>query len=115
MAEPTPAGKPFSVPAMLGLVVVYLLILQGTGWLISGGSPGKYAEFPDIGSILQGLVLPVGLSVVLVLGVITWLDWWPRVIHEALRLGNWAWSIPKIMVISMVAVTNYGSLADNGL
>ncbi|NQY57792.1 MAG: hypothetical protein HRT86_15155 [Ilumatobacteraceae bacterium] len=52
--------------AFAGIVVVYLLIIQGLGLLESLGSDVGYAEFPDIESTLRGITIPVALSVVFV-------------------------------------------------
>jgi hypothetical protein len=58
------------------------------------------------------LVVPVAVSVLLVAGVITWLGWWQRVIHETKRVRQWVWIVPALMVLAGVVAADYANLLD---
>ena len=48
----------------------------------------------------------------LVAGIITWLGWWQRVIHESNRMRRWVWIVPALMVLAAVVATGYANLVD---
>ncbi|MEM8620555.1 MAG: CPBP family intramembrane glutamic endopeptidase [Actinomycetota bacterium] len=103
---------PISYGAFAGIVVVYLLIIQGLGVLLSLGSDLGYAEFPDIESTLRGITIPVSLSVVFVIAIISWLGWWPDITTERPKVASWVWIVPGLLVVAAAMVTDYGNLAE---
>ena len=114
--ETSGAGKrSLSVGTWIGLVVVYLLILQALSRLTTAGMHGvKYGTFPNIETIVRALILPVGLSVVLVLLVIRHLKWWRPVLRDDKPVRRWVWIVPAIMVATIAIGTNYKGVADKG-
>lgn len=108
------SGRSLSVPLLLAAVVVYLLIVQGAGLLLTADEGYDYGTFPTTASIVRAVTIPVGLSVVFGVLLVSWLGWWDRVLTESLRLARWAWVFPAIMTVSIVAVTDYGLLGDVG-
>ena len=104
-----------SIPMLLGTVAVYLVIVQGVGLALSSGQEFEYGVFPTAESIVRAVTIPVGLSVVFGVVIVSWLGWWNRVLHEPLRLGRWAWIFPGLMIVSILVVTDYPLLGDVGL
>lgn len=92
-------------------VVVYLTIIQGGTLLLTAGQHYDYGNFPTVEAIIRSITIPVGLSVVFVAIVISWLGWWKRILSEKIRLTRWAWIVPVLMVLSIITVTSYSQLA----
>ena len=107
-------GRGLSVPMLIGVVAIYLIIVQGVGLTLLSGQDYNYGEFPDAGSIVRAATIPVALSLIFGVIVVTWLGWWGRVLHETLRLGRWAWIFPGLMVVSILVATDYPNLGDVG-
>ena len=110
MTEGFKMEKNLSLPALAGLLAVYLAIIQGVTQLLIAGQNYDYGKFPTIDALIRTVTIPVGLSVVFVCVVITWLGWWKRILNEKNRLPRWAWIVPFIMLLSIIVVTNYPSL-----
>lgn len=108
-------GRSLSVVAWLALVVVYLALVQGVGALATRNLEADYGEFPDTETLLRGLVLPVGLSVLFVWGAVAVLGWWRPVVHDDRPTRRWVWVVPVLMLLTILAGTNYGGLADRGV
>ncbi len=73
-------GKRLSYGALAAVVVVYLVIIQGLGIVLTQGN-AEYATFPDAEAVLRAMTVPVGVSVLFVVAVVSVLRWWPRIIH----------------------------------
>ena len=102
---------------LLAVVAVYLLVVQGIPHLINqfrGGAPIEYGSFSDVTALVLNMIIPVGASVLLVVGLISYLGWWHQVLHEGLRLRRWAWIFPIMLVVSILLATNYPNLASVG-
>ena len=97
------------------MVVVYLALVQGLQYLMTRGLDADYGEFPDTETLLRGLVLPVGASVVFVWGAVALLRWWRPVVHDDRPTRRWVWVAPIMMIVTIAAGTNYGGLSDRGL
>lgn len=112
-----PEGRRLSVPGYLAIVVVYLLLVQVLGLAMSGLTDADYGEFPDVESVLLTLWVPVGASALFIAGIVTWLGWWRPVLRDRddiPRLPGWVWVVPVLMVLAILAGTNYGGLVDLG-
>jgi hypothetical protein len=106
--------RSISIPAFLGIVVVYLVIIQGLGLLTTIGLAADYGEFPDIETLLRGNLIPVGTSLVFVIVVIRVLGWWQPVLHDDQPVQRWVWFVPSLMFLSILVVTDYANLSDLG-
>lgn len=115
MTQTSGRTRSLSIPAMLGLLVVYLVVLQGLGLALTSGEPHDYGQFPTTEALVRSTLIPVTIAALLLVGVISWLGWWDRVLIEKLRLGRWAWWFPTLMVVSILIVTDYPLLGDVGL
>jgi membrane protease YdiL (CAAX protease family) len=89
-----------------------LVLLQGGGLLLAQifGIDAEYGEFPDLDSLLAGVTIPVALSVVLLVAVVSYLRWWPRVLHDERRVNRWVWCVPVVMVIASLVMIDYRNL-----
>lgn len=105
----------FSIPAYLGLIAVYLLILQGVGRLLTRGLDTTYAAPTTITELVRGMTIPIGLSLVLGLAAVAALRWWRPAFTEARRVRPWVIAIPIIQAVTILAVVNYGGLAEKGI
>ncbi|MFW2335901.1 CPBP family intramembrane glutamic endopeptidase [Ilumatobacter sp.] len=102
------------VPALIGVVIVYLAVIQGVGLISTQGLDAKYGEFPDIETLLRGIWLPVGLSVLLAAGIITWLGWWRPVVSDDRPVQRWVWIVPAVVGVTILVVFDYGNLSSIG-
>ncbi|ARU51567.1 membrane protease YdiL (CAAX protease family) [Cellulosimicrobium cellulans] len=110
----TGTGRRLSVLGFVALVVVYLVVLQGLGFLLTRGLDTRYAAPTSIDELWRSMTVPVGLSVVLVVGVVSFLRWWRPVWTDDRPVRSWLIAVPVVMVVSILLVTNYGGLASKG-
>lgn len=113
-----PQGRSLSIPAYVGILVVYLIIVQVLGIVMAGVIDGEYGKFPDTESVLATLWVPVGASAVFMAGVVTWLGWWRPVMRDRddiPAVPRWLWIVPGTMIFAIVAGMNYPDLIDRGL
>ncbi len=103
--------KTLSIPMLIGVIAVYLTIIQGMTAFLTAGMGFKYGELPTTEILIRAITIPVGVSVVFAAIVISWLGWWNRVMCEKKQLARWAWIIPAMMVLSIIVVTSYSHLA----
>jgi membrane protease YdiL (CAAX protease family) len=103
--------KRLSIAVFIGLVVVYLAILQGVVLVIKPDGLG-YGELPDGNALWRFVTLPVGLSVLFVIGVITYLRWWKPVIHDDKPVNGWVKIVPALLVVSVIGTTSYSNIVD---
>jgi len=96
----------FSVPAYLGLVVGYLFLLQGLGWLLTRGLDTAYAAPTTIEALVRGMTIPIGLSLGLGLAVVAVLRWWRPAFVEPRRVQPWVIAIPIIQAVTILGVIN---------
>lgn len=111
----TGALRHLSVIAFVVLIVVYLVVLQGLGAVLSIGQDIEYGAPTDIDEMWRTILVPVAVSVVLVYAVVAWLGWWRPVWVDDRPVQRWLIIVPVLMVLSVVGVTDYRSLADHGL
>ncbi len=112
MRNTTRNEKSLSIPFLICCIGVYLIIIQGGTHFLTLGREFEYSSFPTTEAIIRSTTIPVGMSVVFVVSVISWLGWWKRIWCERKRLARWAWIVPVLMVLSIVIVTNYPLLGD---
>jgi membrane protease YdiL (CAAX protease family) len=113
-AQTTGTGRRLSVLGFVVLVVVYLVLIQGLGFLLTRGLDAKYAAPTSIDELWRSMTLPIGLSVVLVVAVVSYLRWWRPVWTDDRPVRSWLIAVPVVMVVSILLVTNYGGLASKG-
>lgn len=102
--------KSLSLPALIGILVLYLAILQGVLLYLTAGSDPNYAKFPTIDSMVDALLIPVGLSVLFVAALVSWLGWWKELFVEKNRTPTWTWVFPGLILLTMLVATDYANL-----
>ncbi|MFE5881835.1 CPBP family intramembrane glutamic endopeptidase [Streptomyces hydrogenans] len=107
---PAPPGRRLTWPWFVALVVLYLAIIQGLGRLIGVDRGG--GGFPTTEAVVRDGVIPIGLSVLFGVGVVTWLGWWGSVLNYRVPVRRWVRVIPVSMLVVAVLAVNYGNLAD---
>ncbi len=109
-----PAGaRRLPVIGYLALVAVYLVVLQGLPFLLPHSGSAAYGSFPDVASAAR-LVLTVGISVVLGVVAVSLLRWWRPVMRDDRPVRRWVWTIPIVMLVTILAGTNYGLISQKG-
>jgi len=104
-----------TVGAYLGLVVLYLVVVQGLGLLFTRGIDTTYAAPTTIDAIWRSITLPVGAGLVLVVVAIGVLRRWRPVLVDDRPVRGWVAVVPAVMLGAAVLATNYAGLADRGL
>ena len=97
-------------------VIIYLAIVQLVPYISTVGLDDfEYGTFPDVETVVWALVVPVGASLVFVIAVATWLGWWPQMLRDHRPVNKWVWFVPIVMVIAILAGTDYGSVFDTSV
>lgn len=104
-------GKKLSYGALAAVVVVYLVIIQGLGIVLTQGN-AEYATFPDTEAVLRAMTVPVGVSVLFVVAVVSVLRWWPRIIHDDHAVRSWVWIVPALLLLGAVLAADYENLGN---
>ncbi|OLF07774.1 hypothetical protein BLA60_25965 [Actinophytocola xinjiangensis] len=104
-----------SVLAYVAVVVVYLVVVQGVGLLLTRGRDIEYASASGVDSLWRGITVPVLASLVWVALVVTVLRWWRPCLADDRPVRSWVVVVPVVQLVAVVAVTNYGGLAERGL
>jgi uncharacterized protein len=103
------------VAALVALVVVYLVLIQGVGYLMTRGLDMQYAAPTTVDEVWRGMLIPVSLSVALVYAVVAWLRWWRPVWVDDRPVQRWLIVVPILMIASILIVTDYSGLAAHGV
>jgi hypothetical protein len=103
------------VVVFIAIVVAYLVVLQLVGRVATAGLHEDFGQFTRIDEVTRGLLLPVGLSLILVYGVVTALGWWRPVFVDDRPVRRWVWVIPGILALSTLAAINYGGLGHKSI
>jgi len=115
IVEDPPGARRLSVAAWIGLLAVYLVLLQGLGVLLTRDIDGEYASPTTTNELWRSITVPVGASLVFVIAIITHLRWWRPVLLDTRPVQRWMIIVPVLMVVAIAAAANYGGLADRGL
>lgn len=103
--------KRLSIAVFIGLVIVYLAILQGVALALKPDGL-TYGELPDGNALWRLVTLPVGLSVLFVVAVVSYLRWWKPVVHDDKPVNGWVKIVPIMLVISIIGTISYANIAD---
>lgn len=80
----------------VGVALVYLALVGGL-WAVLGVS---YEAIGDTtGSLVRGIVVPVGVAVLFLVAVTTYLGWWRPALVEERRAPRWLWLVPVLFVL----------------
>ena len=96
-----------SVLVFLGLVVVYLAIIQGGGRIASAAiDDAGHGKFTTSEEVLYGLLIPVGLSLIFVYGVVAVLGWWRPVFVDGRPVQRWVPVVPIAFAVTILVGIN---------
>ncbi|NMM82846.1 hypothetical protein B2J88_00420 [Rhodococcus sp. SRB_17] len=105
-------GRQLSYLAFAIVVIAYLVIIQFGGRLIAGW--GNEDNTLTTHGVVFTLLIPLGLALVFVYGVITALGWWRPVIKDDRPVNRWVWVVPIILLVAIVVGIDYSALAEKG-
>jgi membrane protease YdiL (CAAX protease family) len=97
------------------IVVVYLVIVQGTGRLLTSGLHIGYAAPTSVDVLWRSITVPVLASLVFVYAVVAVLGWWRPVLADDRPVRRWVWTLPVIMVVASLAGLNYAGLGHHSV
>lgn len=70
----------------------------------------QYDQVQDsVSTITRGIILPIGVGSLFLIGVTTWLGWWGPVMRERPRLAP-RWTLVVPVVVGLVALLNLSTL-----
>jgi membrane protease YdiL (CAAX protease family) len=104
-------ARRLSVLALIGVVIVYLVILQGVS---IGLKPAglAYGHLPSGSPVWRTITLPVTLSIIFGALVVTYLRWWRPVIKDDKPVSGWVKIVPALLIVSIIGTTGYSNLAN---
>lgn len=104
-------ARHLSVLGLLGVVAVYLVIVQGVG---IGLKPAgiSYGHLPSASPVWRTITLPVALSILFGALVVSYLRWWRPVISDDKPVNGWVRIVPALLLVSIVGTTGYSNIAD---
>ncbi len=100
-----------SITAFAGVVIVYLIIVQGAGLLLKPAGIG-YGDLPDTDAILGTIVVPVTLSALFAIAVVSYLRWWRPVLHDDKPVQPWVRIVPIVLALTILLTIDYDNLFD---
>jgi membrane protease YdiL (CAAX protease family) len=100
--------------AFVLIAVIYLVIVQGLGKLLTSGLDTGYAAPTSINELWRGITVPVFVSLVFVYAVVAVLGWRRPVLTDRKPVRPWVWILPVIMIITVLAGVNYAGLGHRG-
>jgi membrane protease YdiL (CAAX protease family) len=113
-ADPTIGVKKIPVWGYLAIVVVYLVILQGTQYLLTRGEDVEYGTFTDSHQVWTNLFPSLLAAVVFTYAVVALLGWWRPVFVDHRPVRRWVWLVPGMIVATCLAGMYYGGLGEKG-
>jgi hypothetical protein len=114
-AASTAPVRRMPIAAFIGMVVAYLVVIQVVGRVATAGLHEDFGQFTTIAQVARGLVLPIGLSVIFVYGLVAVLGWNRPVFIDDRPVQRWVWTIPSILALSILAAINYGGLGHKSI
>ncbi|CAM3178656.1 CPBP family intramembrane glutamic endopeptidase [Prescottella defluvii] len=109
---PGSTGRRLSYLGFAAVVVVYLLIIQLGGRLISGW--GDESDTLTTRGVVFTMLIPLGLALIFTYGVVAWLGWWRPVMKDDRPVNRWLWVVPAIFLVAILVGIDYGSLGEKG-
>jgi membrane protease YdiL (CAAX protease family) len=104
-------GRELTWWQFLLLVLVYAAIIQVGGRII-GADVHTDEGWETAGNMLESAVIPIALSAVFVVGIATWLRWWPQIINEPRRVQRWVRIVPIALLLTAAIGSSWANLFD---
>jgi hypothetical protein len=106
-----PAGRDLTWWQFLLLVLVYAAIIQVGGRVI-GADVDQDEGWETAGNISESSLIPIALSSLFVIGIATWLRWWPQIVHEPLSVRRWLRIVPITLLLAAAVGSSWANLLD---
>ncbi|NED06913.1 CPBP family intramembrane metalloprotease [Streptomyces sp. SID6648] len=106
-------GRRLTWPWYLAVVIVYLGVIQGLGAVVRMDTGD--GKFSSVEAVARNGLVPVGVSVLFVAGLVTWLGWWGEVLRYRVPVRRWVWFVPVSMLVVAFVCIDYPNLAQQGL
>ncbi|QNG38581.1 CPBP family intramembrane metalloprotease [Geodermatophilaceae bacterium NBWT11] len=108
-------SRRLSVAGWVGLVIGYLVLLQGLAWVLTRGRESRYGSPTSVDELWRSITVPVACSVALIVVVVGVLRWDRPVWTDRRPVQRWVAVVPVAMLLAVVAATDYAGLADRGV
>jgi hypothetical protein len=110
-----PSGRRrLSLWGFLVVVVVYLAIIQ-LGGRAASAIWNTSEDLTTTRDVLVNLWVPLGAAFVFTYAVVAFLRWRDPVLRDRRPTRRWVWVVPAILVVSILAATDYGALGDTSV
>lgn len=113
VSVPTTSGRRVKIWQYLVAVLGYLVIVQGLTIALASSGSG-HDTVGSVDSLVRSVVVPVGVGAAYVVAIVAWHGGWQR-LFVVPRLRRWTLLLVALLFVGIVAVTNYGGLAEVGL
>jgi membrane protease YdiL (CAAX protease family) len=107
--------RKLSVWGYVAVVVIYLAIIQGLGLVLTSGMDTEYASAASAEALWRGITVPVAVSLVFTVVVVSALRWWRPALRDDHPVRSWTIAIVVLMAVGIVLGTNYAGLAERGI
>lgn len=115
MTDPISGVRGLSIAAFIVIVVVYLVIIQGGGFLARNLADLEDTAYVTVEDVLVSMWIPLGAALVFTYSIVAWLGWWRPVLHDHRPVQRWLAIVPILLIISILLGINYAELADKGI
>ena len=113
-SDPTAEVRKIPVWAFIALAIVYLGILFALIRLLTPDVFVGYGRFTSSEIVWRALLVPYGISALLVAEAVTMLGWWRPVLRDHRPVRRWVRGVPIIMGLAVLGGSNYPELGDKG-
>lgn len=111
---PAPPMRPLSYGAFAVIVIAYLGIIKGVGFLA-----GQVWDINDgvytTKDVMVGMWIPLGAALVFTYGVVAALRWWSPVLRDERPVQRWVWAVPIVFAVCIGLTIDYADLADKNI
>ena len=105
------APRPLPYAAFAGIVLGYLVIIQGGGMAVTALSDVDESYLTTRG-VIYNMWLPLGAALLYTYAVVGVLGWWRPVLHEERRARRWVWAVPVVFAVCAFLAIDYAALGE---
>ncbi len=111
---PEPAARSLSYGWFAVIVVAYLAIIKGLGYL-AGELWDTNGGLYTTRDVIVQMWLPLGAALLFTYGVVAALRWGDPVLRDRHPVQRWVWAVPIIFAVCIAAAIDYADLFDKSL
>jgi hypothetical protein len=112
--DPTTPARPLSYPWFAAIVIAYLAVIKGVGWIagrVWDTDDGLYTTR----DVMVQMWVPLGAALVFTYAVVAALRWWDPVLRERHPVQRWIWVVPIVFAVCIAAAIDYVDLFDKDI